>query len=71
MPALRDFLGSKCPSCKNDILQQAPTSNRMPGKDLAWCPSCKATLTIEQLSNARREPAKLFARLFGRNPHSA
>jgi hypothetical protein len=48
MPSLRDYLGSTCPACKKDILQAAPTTNRMPGQaDLAWCPACRATLTLD------------------------
>ena len=72
MPALRDFLGSKCPHCQNDILQQAPTTNRMPGKELAWCPSCKSTMSIEDLQHHRGAAAKpgIMARLFGRPTHT-
>lgn len=65
MASLRDYLGSKCPCCASDILQQAPSSNRMPGAELAWCPSCKATLSVEELA-APRKRAGFLAKLFGR-----
>ena len=72
MPAFREFLGSKCPCCAKDILQQAPTSNRMPGKEVAWCPTCKSTLTLDELNArvGRSARPSLLARLFGR-PHHA
>ena len=50
MADLRAYLGSTCPSCKHDILQQEPSTNRMPGPARAWCPSCHASLTVEQLA---------------------
>jgi phage FluMu protein Com len=67
--ALRDHLGTRCPRCKNDILQQAPTTNRMPGQaDLAWCPSCKSTMTVEDLERSSRAARRggLLARLLGK-----
>lgn len=69
MPAIRDFFGSKCPDCRTDILQQAPSKNRMPGEDKAWCPSCDHTFTVAQLA----QPAKggLLKRLFGGRPTNA
>lgn len=71
MPSVREFLGSKCPSCKNDILQAAPSTNRMPGADLAWCPSCKSTLTAEQLARGGpRASGGLLGKLFGRPQRS-
>lgn len=70
MPALRDFFGSKCPSCTNDILQAEPSTNRMPGPERAWCPSCHAAFTAEQL--ARKPTAgSILKRLFGGKPRSA
>ncbi|GEM_PF-3697281 len=68
MADLRAFLGSKCPSCKMDILQQEPSTNRMPGPDRAWCPSCGARMTVEQLASG---PARggLLKRLFSKPQH--
>lgn len=62
---VRDFFGSKCPCCAKDILQQAPSKNRMPGQALAWCPTCDARLGIEDL---QRKPsaAGFLKRLFGK-----
>lgn len=67
MPAsIRDFLGSKCPTCKNDILQAAQTTNRMPGQvDLASCPSCHATHSLEQLTRGAPRPT-LLGKLFSK-----
>ena len=72
MSDLREFLGAKCPCCSKDILQQAPSTNRMPGKELAWCPTCKSTLTLDDLARRARKPrsAGLLARLFGRPNHA-
>lgn len=67
MAALREFLGSRCPHCSNDILQQMPTTNRMPNLDVAWCASCNAQFTVDQLSRGGRGPG-LLGKLFGR-PH--
>ena len=62
---LRDYFGSKCPCCARDILQQAPSTNRMPGQAYAWCPTCDARLSIDDLR--RRAGASGFLkRLFGR-----
>ena len=68
MADLRAYLGSKCPSCKLDILQQEPSTNRMPGPARAWCPSCGARMTAEQLS-ARPRNGGLLKRLFSRPQH--
>ena len=65
MADLRAYLGSRCPSCKNDILQQEPTSNRMPGPDRAWCPSCHASMTVDQLA-AKPTSASLFKKIFSK-----
>ena len=69
MPAIRDFFGSKCPDCRTDILQQAPSKNRMPGEQKAWCATCDHTFTIEQLS--ARSKGSLLKRLFGGRPTNA
>ncbi len=63
MPALRDFIGQNCPRCAQDILQQAPSNNRMPTEH-AWCPSCKATLGLDELASHPRK-ISLMRRLFG------
>ena len=65
MPALRDSFGSTCPACAKDILQAEPSSNRMPGPERAWCPTCHAAFTAEQLSK-RSGPASMLKRLFGK-----
>lgn len=66
MASLRDHFGSRCPACRNDILQQAPSANRMPGQDLAWCPSCDRRFALGDLQRAARPgPAGLLRRLFG------
>lgn len=65
MAELRDYFGTKCPCCAKDILQQAPSSNRMPGAQLAWCPTCDAKLSIDDLQR-RRTPASFLRRLFGK-----
>lgn len=65
MAALRDYLGSRCPHCANDILQQLPSTNRMPGQDIAWCGSCNGRFTVEQLSRGGRGVG-LLAKLFGK-----
>lgn len=67
MMRVRDFFGSKCPCCAKDILQQAPTNNRMPGAELAWCPTCDARLG---LSDLQRKPGAsgFLKRLFGGKP---
>lgn len=62
---LRDFYGSKCPCCAKDILQQAPSSNRMPGQALAWCPTCDARLSLSDLQR-KPSPATFLKRLFGK-----
>jgi hypothetical protein len=62
---LRDYYGSKCPCCARDILQQAPSSNRMPGQALAWCPTCDARLSLADLQR-RAGVGGLFKRLFGK-----
>lgn len=62
---LRDFYGSKCPCCARDILQQAPSHNRMPGEALAWCPTCDARLSLDDLRN-RAGVGGFFKRFFGR-----
>lgn len=69
-PALRDFFGSKCPHCRTDILQQEPSSNRMPGPARAWCPSCQNRFTVEQLAKTPRGGG-LLKRLFGGGPAGA
>lgn len=69
MPALRDFFGTSCPCCSQDILQQAPSTNRMPGEERAWCPSCNAKLSVEQLSQ-KRGGMGFLKRLFGGSPSS-
>ena len=67
MPSLRDHMGSKCPRCASDILQPAPSTNRMPGQELAWCPTCHATMGLAELEakGTRRAPS-LLGKLFGR-----
>ena len=66
MPAtVRDYFGTKCPSCRNDILQQAPSTNRMPGAQLAWCPSCDARLSLAELA-ASVKRGSLLGKIFGR-----
>ena len=62
---IRDYLGTRCPSCQGDILQQAPTTNRMPSAELAWCPSCHATHTAEALARGPTR-SSLLRRLFGK-----
>ena len=65
--SLKDFLGSRCPCCSKDILQQAPSTNRMPGADLAWCPSCDARLSLDELVRGpKRTGGSLLGRLFGK-----
>lgn len=66
MASLRDFVGSKCPCCSKDILQQAPSSNRMPGAELAWCPTCDARLSPDDLARRRGGAGGFLKRLFGR-----
>lgn len=61
---LRDFLGSKCPSCRSDILQAAPSSNRMPGEDRAWCPACQGRFSVEDLTRSKAGSGSIFRRLF-------
>ncbi|MEA3201021.1 MAG: hypothetical protein QOE90_2449 [Thermoplasmata archaeon] len=65
MADLRAFLGSKCPSCRNDILQPEPSTNRMPGPARAWCPSCHASLSAEELAAGPRRGG-LLKRLFSK-----
>lgn len=65
MPALRDYLGSRCPHCANDILQQLPSTNRMPNANTAWCAACDSRFSVEDLSRGVRGPG-LLGRLFGR-----
>lgn len=69
MPALRDYLGARCPRCANDILQQLPSTNRMPNLDVAWCASCDGRFKVEELARGIRGPGFL-GRIFGR-PHKA
>jgi hypothetical protein len=68
MPALRDFIGSTCPRCAGDILQPAPSTNRMPGEALAWCPACRATMSLAELQSRPR--ATFWGKLFGRAQRS-
>ena len=68
MPAIRDFFGSKCPDCRADILQPAPSTNRMPGEEKAWCPACDHRFSATDLAG-RRQPG-LLKRLFGGRPTS-
>jgi len=72
MADLRAFLGSKCPSCKNDILQQEPSTNRMPGPARAWCPSCHASHTADELASGRtgRSKGGFLAKLLGKPQRS-
>lgn len=63
MPALRDYVGTNCPHCTKDILQQAPSTNRMQPEEAAWCPSCHSKFSVEQL--ARVAKPGLLGRLFG------
>lgn len=65
MAEIRDFFGSKCPSCASDILQAAPSTNRMPSNGLAWCPSCDARLSVDDLQRRKGGPS-LLKRLFGK-----
>lgn len=69
MSAVRDFFGSNCPSCRQDILQACPSTNRMPGADKAWCPRCDARFTADQLANVRKP--SIMKRLFGGRPTNA
>lgn len=69
MSAIRAYLGSNCPSCSKDILQAAPSTNRMPGEEKAWCASCGTRFSAEQL--ARAPKGGLLKKLFGGRPHSA
>lgn len=69
MPSLRDYLGSRCPHCSNDILQQLPSTNRMPGQEVAWCAACDRRYSVEELARGVKGPS-LFARVFGK-PHRA
>lgn len=67
MAEIRDFFGSKCPSCTTDILQPVPSTNRMPGEALAWCPSCNVRLSVADLTTRRRAAGPgLLKRLFGK-----
>ena len=68
MSAIRAYLGSSCPSCHKDILQAAPSTNRMPGEEKAWCASCNTRFSADQLA---RPKAGFLKRLFGGRPHSA
>lgn len=63
MTSIRAFFGSKCPDCRADILQAAPSNNRMPGEEKAWCPRCDHRFTADQLS--RKAKPGLLKRLFG------
>lgn len=65
MPALRDFLGSPCPRCRRDILQAAPSSNRMPGEERAWCPRCDTRFSVDDLSRRKSGATGLIRRIFG------
>ena len=65
MADLRAYLGSACPSCRNDILQPEPSTNRMPGPARAWCPSCHAAMTADELA-ARPQRGSLLKRLFSK-----
>jgi len=69
MPTVRDFFGSKCPSCRADILQAAPSTNRMPGEEKAWCPSCQTRFGVQELSRPSKQG--LLKRLFGGRPSNA
>lgn len=65
MADLRAFLGSTCPSCRNDILQSEPSKNRMPGPARAWCPSCHASMTADELAHGPKRGG-LLKRLFSK-----
>ena len=66
---VRDYFGSKCPCCAKDILQQAPSNNRMPGQALAWCPTCDARLGLADLQRSNKPSVTGFMkRLFGNKP---
>lgn len=69
MSSVRAFFGSNCPSCRADILQAAPSSNRMPGEEKAWCPSCQARFGADDLARAGK--GSLLKRLFGGRPSNA
>ncbi|HUR68871.1 MAG TPA: hypothetical protein VM370_06460 [Candidatus Thermoplasmatota archaeon] len=69
MTAIRDFFGSKCPDCRADILQPAPSSNRMPGEEKAWCPACDHRFSVEQLARGK-STGGLLKKLFGGRPSS-
>jgi ssDNA-binding Zn-finger/Zn-ribbon topoisomerase 1 len=69
MAAIRDFFGSNCPDCRTDILQAAPSENRMPGEEKAWCPACDHRFTAEQL--ATQAKGGILKRLFGGRPRHA
>jgi hypothetical protein len=68
MASLRDFIGARCPRCTRDILQQAPSQNRMP-TDHAWCPSCQAVMSLEELTAPRAKGGGLLRKLFGGKPN--
>lgn len=63
---LRDFFGATCPCCARDILQPAPSTNRMPGEARAWCPSCDAKLTLADLAQRKPGVGGFLKRLFGK-----
>lgn len=66
MAAIRDFFGTNCPHCAKDILQQAPSTNRMPGAELAFCPSCRTQFSLADLQRGAKP--SLLGRLFGNRP---
>lgn len=64
MRALKEFLGSPCPVCKQDILQRPPERARMPvSADLAFCPGCESELNADELNRLTRPGLGFFARL--------
>lgn len=65
MSSLRSFLGSPCPRCRRDILQAAPSTNRMPGEERAWCPACNTRFSADDLARKPRSGKNIFRRLFG------
>lgn len=67
MASVRDFFGSKCPTCRADILQAAPSTNRMPGEEKAWCPSCQSRFSADDLAKGATRGG-LMKRLFGGRP---
>jgi len=41
MATMREMIGADCPHCHKDLLQAVPSTNRMPGDEAVWCPTCE------------------------------